>query len=252
MEAALDGLQRSARSRSSADDIGRVIAVLVGGPDRILIGAHDLPGHLISTGRRLHADRHDRGTKQTRHIVRALEFQRGRDCTRVVIKIIVIANLDQTYRAIRLDRCPADDRIIDLRSGTCIARDVGCRRSKSMGSVRKWVGRIAPCTTAVRGCRAEQRCPVEYIHFAIGFCGASQHHLIRIDNGVAHDDRGGRRSPVDGDTQRGRRRTGIAGHIGGRRGQTVRAVRQRRRRIGPGAAAVGRLRCPAGSCRQTP
>ena len=98
VEAALDGLQRSARSRSSADDIGRVIAVVVGGPDRILIGAHDLPGHLISAGRLLRADRHDRGTKLTRHIVRALEFQRGTGAS-AVIKIKMVADLGQAGRA---------------------------------------------------------------------------------------------------------------------------------------------------------
>ena len=87
--------------------------------------------------------------------------------------------------------------------------------------------------------RSEQRSAVEYIHLAVGFRGASQHHLIRIDNRVAHDDGSSGRSPVDGDAQRGRRRTGIAGRIGGGGGQAVRAVRQRRRRIGPGPAAVG-------------
>ena len=54
-----------------------------------------------------------------------------------------------------------------------------------MGTVRQWVGRITPCTTAVRRCRAEHLCAVEYIHRAVGLCGAGQHHLICIDNRVA-------------------------------------------------------------------
>ena len=108
-----------------------------------------------------------------------------------------------------------------------------------MWAVRKWIGRIFPGTTGVRTRRSEQRSAVEYIHFAIGLRSASQHHLICIDNGVAHDDRGARRSPIDGDTQRRRRRTGIAGGIVSGGGQAVRAVRQRRGRIAPRPAAIG-------------
>ena len=48
------------------------------------------------------ADRHDRGTKLTRHIVLAPEFQRGTGAS-AVIKIKMIANLGQAGRAIRLD-----------------------------------------------------------------------------------------------------------------------------------------------------
>ena len=39
--------------------------------------------------------------------------------------------------------------------------------------------------------------------------------------------------------KRRRRHAGIAGRIGGRCRQAVRAIRQRRRRIAPGAAAIG-------------
>ena len=44
---------------------------------------------------------------------------------------------------------------------------------------------------------------------------------------------------VDGDVQRARGRTGIAGDIGGGGGQAVGAVGKRCRRIGPVAAAIG-------------
>ena len=44
---------------------------------------------------------------------------------------------------------------------------------------------------------------------------------------------------VDGDAQHRRRRTGIAGDIGGGGGQAVGAVGKRCRRIGPVTAAIG-------------
>ena len=108
-----------------------------------------------------------------------------------------------------------------------------------MGAVRKRVGRITPGATGVRARRSKQRSAIEYIHLAIGLCGASQHHMIRIDNGVAHDDGSIGRGPIDGHTQRTRSHASIAGHIGCRRRQTVRAIRQRRRRISPRSAAIG-------------
>ena len=51
--------------------------------------------------------------------------------------------------------------------------------------------------------------------------------------------RGDRRRGVDGDVERARGRTGIAGDIGGGGGQAVAAVGKRGRRIGPVAAAIG-------------
>ena len=57
---------------------------------------------------------------------------------------------------------------------------------------------------------------------------------------------------VDRDTQRRRGRAGIAGRIGRRGGEAVIAIRRRRGGETPGAAAVGRHRCQAGSCRHTP
>src|SRR6185369_10435931 len=44
---------------------------------------------------------------------------------------------------------------------------------------------------------------------------------------------------IDGDAERTRGRTGVAGHIGGGRRQAVGAVGERGRGIGPVAAAVG-------------
>ena len=75
MEAGLERFQRSAGSRH-VRDIGEIIAAAVGGPDRILIGARDLPGNLIAGCRLLRADRRP-GAKLTRHNGRASVFQRG-------------------------------------------------------------------------------------------------------------------------------------------------------------------------------
>ena len=61
-----------------------------------------------------------------------------------------------------------------------------------------------------------------------------------------------RRHCVDRHAQRTRGSAGVAGGIGGGSGEAVAAVGERRRRIGPGPAAVGRRHCPAASHRQTP
>ena len=107
-----------------------------------------------------------------------------------------------------------------------------------MGAVRQWFGRITPCTAVVGGCRAEQHRAFEYRHFAVGFCGAGQHHFVRVDNRVACDDgcRRGRR--VDGHAQRARGHAGIAGSIGCRGGQAVAAIRQDRRGVAPGPCSA--------------
>ena len=81
----------------------------------------------------------------------------------------------------------------------------------------------------------------------VGFRRAGQRQRIVIGDAVAHraavgrergDARRHRRRGVNRHGQRRRRHPGIAGRIGCRRRQAVRAIRQRRRRIGPGPAAV--------------
>ena len=61
-----------------------------------------------------------------------------------------------------------------------------------------------------------------------------------------------RRRCVDRHAQRTRGCAGVAGGIGGGSGEAVAAVGERRRRIGPGPAGVGRRHCPTASHRQTP
>src|SRR5262245_51308768 len=101
METGLDRLQRGARSRHGGKSIREVIAVIVGDPHRILIGAWHLPGHLIPARRLLRANRRYLA-KLTGHIVRALVFQRwARAATAVKIK--VGADLSQAGRSEALD-----------------------------------------------------------------------------------------------------------------------------------------------------
>ena len=106
---------------------------------------------------------------------------------------------------------------------------------------------VAPGAAAVGGRAAEQRRTVIDLDRAAGLRRAGQRQRIVIGDAVANHaavgrergDRGcsrGRR--VDGHVQRARGRAGIAGRIGCRGGQAVGAIRQRRRRVAPGAAAV--------------
>ena len=78
-----------------------VVAAAVGVPDRVLIGARDLPGNLIPGCRLLRADRRP-GAKLTRHIIRAGIFQRGARSA-AVVKEKMIPNLGQAGRSIGLD-----------------------------------------------------------------------------------------------------------------------------------------------------
>ena len=110
VETGLECLQRSVSPRHNAD-IRDVVAVIVGGPHRILISSRNLPGNLISGRRLLRGNRRPRAgdAGHARQMVGAGNLQRGAR-TRAVIKIILIANLGQTGRAIRLDyRCDNTD-----------------------------------------------------------------------------------------------------------------------------------------------
>ena len=96
-------------------------------------------------------------------------LQRWRDRARAGIKIILISNLGQTNRTFPLDHCAPNYRIIELRRCARIASRIGRRGGESIGASRKWAGRIAPCTTGVRGRRPECCCTIENCHFAVGF-----------------------------------------------------------------------------------
>ena len=129
-----------------------------------------------------------------------------------------------------------------------IAGRIRGRRGQAVRAVRQRRRRIAPGPAAVGHHAAQQGCAIKDLDRCVGLRRAGQRQRIVIGDAVAHraavgrergDGRRHRRRRVDGHAQRGRRRAGIAGRIGGRGGQAVRAVRQRRGRIAPGPAAVG-------------
>ena len=103
MEAGLKRFQRSAGARHPAHiaNIGNVVAVVVGIPRRVLTGARILPGNLIAARRLLRTDRRP-GAKLTGHKIRAAKLQRGTGAS-AVIKEIMIGNLREVGRALRLD-----------------------------------------------------------------------------------------------------------------------------------------------------
>ena len=75
VEAVLQRFQRSAGSRHVAD-VREIFAVAVGGPDRIGVGARDLPGDLIAGCRLLRADRRP-GAELAGRNGRTAKFQLG-------------------------------------------------------------------------------------------------------------------------------------------------------------------------------
>ena len=76
VEAGLERLQRIVCPRHSADRSEMIVAAAVGVPDRVLIGARDLPGDLIPACRLLRADRRP-GAKLTRHKSAPAYFSEG-------------------------------------------------------------------------------------------------------------------------------------------------------------------------------
>ena len=109
-----------------------------------------------------------------------------------------------------------------------------------MRTVGQRRGRISPGAAAVGDRAAQQGRAVKHLHRGVRFRRAGQGEDIcardLVTNGARigrerGDARRHRRRRVDGHAQRRRGCTGVGGRIAGRRGQAVRAVRQRRRRI---------------------
>ena len=128
-----------------------------------------------------------------------------------------------------------------------IAGRIARRRRQAVRAVRQRRRRIAPGPAAVGHRAAQQRRTVKDLDRGVGLRRAGQRQRVVIGDAVAHraavgrergNGRRHRRRRVNRHAQRRRRRPGIAGRIGRRRRQAVRAVRQRRCRIAPGAAAV--------------
>ena len=74
METSLQRVQRGAASRHSTENICEGVAVTVGVPDRVLIGAAILPGNLVAARRLLRANRRP-SAELSAHIVRPAVFQ---------------------------------------------------------------------------------------------------------------------------------------------------------------------------------
>ena len=120
-----------------------------------------------------------------------------------------------------------------------------------MSSIGQGARGEAPGPAAIRHRAAQQRRTVKHLDRGVGLGRTRQRHDIRTGDAVTNGARIGRergdarcrrRRRVNRNAQCRRRRAGIAGRIARRRGQVVRAVRQRRRRITPRPAAVGRHR----------
>ena len=101
MEAGFEVLQGRAAARHRADQIGDAVALGIRAPDGVLIQARHLPGHLVA-GRRLFSPNRCPSAKLTRRDVRTEIFERGTGPA-AVLKIKVVAELDQVGHAMRLD-----------------------------------------------------------------------------------------------------------------------------------------------------
>ena len=200
-----------------------IIAVAVGGPDRILIGARDLPGNFIAACRLLRADRRP-GAKLTATTAAPPNFSAGPDPP-LLSKIIIVSDLGQAGRSIRLDHQRSNYRIDGLRGQTGITRHIGGSGGEAMGAIRQRRRRVCPGPGGIGGGAAQKRRPVIDLDRAVGFRRAGEHHLIRIDGRVSRDDGRNRRRGVHGRRHR-RGGGGIAGRVDGLGGQAVRAVRQ--------------------------
>ena len=131
--------------RYTANDGGDIVAVAVGIPDRIQIGAGVLPGYLVSSCRLLRADwRH--GAELSRYNRRAALFQRG--ARPACIKIIIAANLRQTDRSTGLDhRCRKTDDPVAIQ----VLMEAGLERFQHIAGSRYEAG-IGDVVAAVVGC----------------------------------------------------------------------------------------------------
>src|SRR4029078_1694062 len=115
-------------------------------------------------------------------------------------------------------------------------------------AVGKRCRRIGPVAAAIGRGAAEQRDPVIDLDGGIGFGACRERQGVVIGDAVANraavgrergNRRGGRSTGIDGDAERTRGGTGIAGHIGGGGGQAVGAVGKRCRGEAPGPCSVG-------------
>ena len=195
-----------------------------------------------------------RAAQQRRTVIdldRCVGFRRAGQRQRVVIGDVVahraaVGRERGDARCRRRHRINRDAHRDRSRTGHARHR-VG--RGETMRPVRQSSCDKAPGPAAIGRRRAEQRRPVVDIHrccspppcrSASAYCRIGNvvaDSALSVENEVMVGAPGG---AVNCHRQGRRRHPGIAGRIGCRRRQAVRAVRQRRRRIAPGPAAVGR------------
>src|SRR5690348_7719071 len=134
--------------------------------------------------------------------------------------------------------------------GSCagIAGGIGGRGGEAVRAIAKRSGGVVPGPCSVRGDAAEQRCAIKDLDRCVGFRGAGERQRVVIGDAIANraavgrvgrDRRGNRGRGVDADTERGRGNAGVAGGIGGRGREAVRAIGERGGRVAPGAGAAG-------------
>jgi len=103
VESGLQGLQRGAVARDQADQVRQVVAVAVGAPRGIQAGAGVMPRNIVAATCNLHrADRRPGAKFSDRHH-RAAVVQLRSGATSGRIEEVVVANLRQRRRPVRLD-----------------------------------------------------------------------------------------------------------------------------------------------------
>src|SRR5438270_13003835 len=116
MECRLKGLQGGTASRHHPDNVRDVVAVTVGIPDGILVGARDLPGNIIAARRLLGADWH-KPSELTGHSRGAGILQFRARGPRPRVEEIVATTLHQTGRTKRLNHRGRWGRLSNRRCG---------------------------------------------------------------------------------------------------------------------------------------
>src|SRR5438067_44942 len=103
VEARLDVVEHSAAARIAGDGAGDPVAGAVGVPDKILVLARKLPGDFVAGSCLLRADCRP-ASRLPSHNGSAVVPELRASAASNIVKIKVVANLDQSGRTQRLDR----------------------------------------------------------------------------------------------------------------------------------------------------
>src|SRR5438874_1296812 len=102
LEGRLQRLERILGARHYARGTAGIVAVAVGVPDDVLVGAAGLPGNLVAAANLLHADQ--LGRTQVSTAVAWTGVMQASAVTRAVVQEELVGHLVQVRRARRLDR----------------------------------------------------------------------------------------------------------------------------------------------------